>query len=241
MESWICRALDAGIFQIDIWYFIGMPEQDVRSVAATVDYCRRLLKLFQGQRVNPMICPMIPFLDPASTFFEYPDQHGYRVFHRTVEEHRVGMERASIINRINYETKWLSRSDLVHVGFDAVQRLMEAKAALGALPASITREYVARADDAIRFIDVVHEVDCLANPLERQAELEKLGSEILRRNNEIFFSGVMNQAFPLNRKIGGRWFDELGWEQEVFESATTASDLVAAQASRGPVAAPTVA
>ena len=190
MEGWIERAFDAGIFQIDIWYFIGMPEQDARSVAETVDYCRRLLKRFQRQRVNPMICPMIPFLDPASTFFEYPDRHGYRVFHRTVEEHRRGMERASIINRINYETRWLTRRDLVHVGFEAVQRLMEAKAALGFLPGGVTREYVTKADDALRFIDVVHEVDCLADPVARSAELEKLGDEILKRNNEIFFSGV---------------------------------------------------
>ena len=47
---------------------------------ATVDYCGRLLHKFKGRNVNPMICPMIPFLDPASTFFKYPEKNGYRVF-----------------------------------------------------------------------------------------------------------------------------------------------------------------
>jgi hypothetical protein len=49
-----------------------MPEQDESSVWETVEYAERLLKMFKGTNVNPMICPMIPFLDPASTFFERP-------------------------------------------------------------------------------------------------------------------------------------------------------------------------
>jgi clorobiocin biosynthesis protein CloN6 len=211
LEAWLERALAIGVYHVDIWYFIGMPEQDERSVTGTVEYCARLLERFKGTRVNPMICPMIPFLDPASTFFEEPDRHGYRVFHRTAEEHRRAMERASIINRINYETRWLSREDLVHVGFRAVKDLMEAKAACAVLPGSWVREYTRRIDDALAFIPVVHRADCLANPADRAAALAELSEEIDRRNQAVLFSGVMNQAFPVNRGIGGRWFDELGW------------------------------
>jgi clorobiocin biosynthesis protein CloN6 len=195
-----------------------MPEQDERSVMDTVEYCENLLEKYKSYRVLPMICPMIPFLDPASTFFEYPDEHGYRVFSRTVEDHRRGMENASIINRINYETKWLSRSDLVYVGFRAVKRLMEARASYGQLPSSFVKNYNSMIDDALEFIPMVHEVDCLTDKVVREAELESLGDEILRRNNLIFFSGVMNQAVPINRTIGGRWFDEMGWDSETFES-----------------------
>lgn len=216
MECWIEKALNYGIHKIDIWYFIGMPEQDEKSVMETVEYCERLLRRFKGKAVNPMLCPMIPFLDPASTFFEYPEKHGYRVFYRTVEDHRTAMERASIINRINYETKWLSRNDLVCVGYKAIRRLMGAKAEFGLLPLSWVQKYNAQIDDVLYFIGVVHEVDCIANEKERAQELESLGDEILRRNNMIFFSGVMNQAFPINRRIGGRWFDELGWESHVL-------------------------
>ena len=102
LEHWIERALDFGIHQIDIWYFIGMPEQNEALVLGTVDYCRHLLKKFKGKRVNPLLCPMIPFMDPGSNFFENPEKNGYRLFFRNLEEHRCGMERASIINRINY-------------------------------------------------------------------------------------------------------------------------------------------
>jgi clorobiocin biosynthesis protein CloN6 len=224
MEDWLEKALDYGVHQIDIWYFIGMPQQDAASVQRTVDYCRHLLKKFKNRPVNPMLCPMIPFLDPASTFFEYPDEHGYRVFHRTVEEHRCGMERASVLNRINYETKWLSRHDLVNVGFRAVKALMEAKGEFSALPKFCVRDYNAKIDDALAFIPVVHEVDNIANAGERARELEKLGDEIERRNQMIFRPSVMNQAFPVNREIGGRWFDEMGWDAETLEQANLGTE-----------------
>jgi clorobiocin biosynthesis protein CloN6 len=219
LERWIARAFEYGIFQIDVWYFVGMPQQDASSVAQTVDYCRRLLSLFKGQRLNPMVCPMIPFLDPASTFFVDPARHGYRVFHRSVEEHRAGMERASVLNRINYETEWLSRRDLVRVGFDAVKQVMEVKADIGQVPRSWVKAYNARVDDALEFIPVVHEADCIADPKARAAEIARLHDDIRRRNDQIFHAGVLNQAFPVNREIGGRWFDELGWDPHVLEAA----------------------
>jgi clorobiocin biosynthesis protein CloN6 len=237
LEAWLERALGHGIHQVDIWYFVGMPEQDERSVMETVEYCDRLLRLFKGRRVNPMICPMIPFLDPASTFFEHPDEHGYTVFHRTVEEHRRGMERASIIRRINYETRWLSRPELVRVGFTAVRRLMEAKAATGALPKGIVADYNRRIDDALAFIGVVDEADGIVDVRARARALEGIGDEILRRNNAVLFSGVMNQAVPLNREIGGRWFDELGWEAEDLEAAQ-GLELVVSGADEGSTGAP---
>lgn len=219
MEAWIERALDIGIHQVDVWYFIGMPQQGPESVRGSIGYCRRLLEKFKGRNVNPMICPMIPFLDPASTFFEFPDEHGYRIFHRSVEEHRRGMERASVLNRINYETRWLSRKDFIEVGFRAVRELMEIKAEVGMLPQFCVRDYNAKIDDALQFIPVVHEADCLADPRERARELDRLGDEILQRNNLLLFGGVMNQAFPLNRHIGGRWFDEMGWDPAILEQA----------------------
>lgn len=219
MEVWIERALELGIYQIDIWYFVGMPQQGPDSVQATVDYCGRLLRKFKGKNVNPMICPMVPFLDPASTFFEYPEEHGYRVYHRSVEEHRRGMERASLFNRINYETRWLSRQQLVEVGFRAVRQLMEIKGSVSALPRFCVQDYNAKIDDALHFMPIVHEADCIADSDDRARALESLGDEILKRNNMVLFGGVMNQAFPLNRQIGGRWFDEMGWDSTALATA----------------------
>lgn len=219
MEAWLARALDIGVRRVDIWYFVGMPEQTERSVLETVDYCRRLLERFPKGRVVPMVCPMIPFLDPGSNFFEAPKEHGYRVFHRTAEEHRRGMERASILHRINYETEHLSRRDLVRVGFRATAAIMNARAEAGHLPKSSVRTYVGHIDDALAFIDAVHEADCVAEPGARSRALEALGDGIAERNAMVLFGGVTNQAFPIRRPVGGRWFDELGWSPDVLDAA----------------------
>ena len=122
------------------------------------------------------------------------------------------MLRASIIGRINYETRWLSRRDLVHVGYRAVADLMKMRAEARQLPYSIVQGVQSRIDDALRFTDEVHRVDQLSDAVSRAAALAGLGDEIERRNREVFFSGVANQAYPIAREIGGRWFDELGWD-----------------------------
>jgi clorobiocin biosynthesis protein CloN6 len=189
-----------------------MPEQGPDEVSQDIAYCAHLLHRFPGKRVTPYLCPMIPFLDPGSTFFCHPDPHGYRVFYRTVEEHRRGMLRASIIGRTNYETRWLSRRDLVHVGFRAVAELLRLRAGARRLPCSLADTIQNRIDDALRFTDEVDRADRLHDAAERTAALASLGDEIERRNQEIFFSGVANQAYPIAREIGGRWFDELGWD-----------------------------
>jgi clorobiocin biosynthesis protein CloN6 len=219
MEEWIEKALDYGIYAIDVWYFIGMPEQDEKSVQENLDYCHRLLKKFKGRRVTPLLCPMIPFLDPASTFFEFPEQHGYKVFYRTVEEHRRGMEKASLINRTNYETRWLSRKELTRVGYQAVKRLTQLKGDTGFLPGSVVNAVTKKIEDAMEFILVVHEIDCIQNASDRERELASISNEIKARNNSIFFSGVANQAFPVNREIGGRWFDEMLFDASILEAA----------------------
>jgi hypothetical protein len=68
--------------------------------------------------------------------------------------------------------------------------------------------------DALEFIEVVHQADCLPDARERASAIADLGDAIEQRNNSILFCGVSNQAMPLNRQIGGRWFDEMGWTPE---------------------------
>ncbi|MFH0983448.1 MAG: hypothetical protein V2A79_18170 [Planctomycetota bacterium] len=87
------------------------------------------------------------------------------------------------------------------------------------LPAGLAESVIARIDDALRFIEVVHAVDGIADEKTRLRELERIGEEIRRRNDEVFFSGVTNQAVPILRKAGGRWFDEIPWDARALEAA----------------------
>jgi len=219
MEEWIDKALRYGISEIDVYFFVGMPEQDEKSVFDTIAYCEKLLERFKGQRVVPFMCPMVPFLDPGSSYFENPDEWGYTIFYRTVEEHRRAMTRASLINRTNYETRWLSRYDLVNVSYRAIRSLFALKGEVGMFPGGVIEPLLKRMDDALEFINVVHPIDCIENEEDRKCGLSEIADEIRKRNNQIFTAGVINQAFPINRKIGGRWYDELLWDESAIQAA----------------------
>lgn len=136
MENWIPSAIDAGVKGTMIWFFIGMPYQDRQSVMDTVAYSERLIRKFGGQAALPLICPMVPFLDPGCRFFEQPAEHGYRIFHRTLEEHRRAMVEPLWHRRLNYETRWLDRRELQDVSYEAIARLVEIKGEFGVLPSS---------------------------------------------------------------------------------------------------------
>src|SRR5580765_2412817 len=102
--------------------------------------------------------------------------------------------RASLINRINYETRWLRR-DLVYIGFKAVRRLMEAKAEMCALPTGAVNNYNRKIDDALDWIPCVHAADCLENATDRKRALGELGDEILRCNQRFSFPGVPTRPY----------------------------------------------
>ena len=202
MESWIPRALDAGVRGIMVWFFIGMPRQDRASVLDTVAYCESLMKRYPGGQVLPLICPMVPFLDPGSRFFEEPDKHGYTIFHRTLEEHRQAMIAPIWHQRLNYETRWLSRRGIQDVAYEAVERLVSAKGELGILPGSWCS----------RIINTIAETRLLLAEMERAHELDgDLPSELrdtIRSYNRKILAYSSDQIIPTLRPFGGRWFDD---------------------------------
>ena len=85
----------------------------------------------------------------VSEFFENPDKHGYRIFYRSLEEHRKGFMHASLINRLNYETKWLTREQIVHLGYKAIREILIQKGKYNYLPSSIVESTVSKLDDAV--------------------------------------------------------------------------------------------
>ncbi len=202
MEAWIPRALDAGVAGVMVWFFIGMPHQDRPSVLATVEYAEGLLRRFRGQPVLPLVCPMVPFLDPGSRFFEQPAQHGYRIFHRTLEEHRRALVEPVWHRRLNYETEWLSRRDLQAVTYDAIARLVTTKGELGVLPSS-TATSVLNAIEATKVL--LAEIE---HALELDGTLPPSLREEIRAYNRQILSYSTDQVVPAHRPFGGRWFDD---------------------------------
>jgi clorobiocin biosynthesis protein CloN6 len=202
MEEWIPKALDAGIAGIMVWFFIGMAEQTPQSVLDTVAYSESLLRKFRGQNVLPLICPMVPFLDPGSRFFEEPNKHGYKIFCRTLKEHRQAMLEPLWFKRLNYETRWMSRRELQDVTYEAIARLVSIKGELGILPSSFCKAVLATID----------ETKLLLGHVERALELDnKLPADLkdqIRIYNRKILAYSSDQIIPLPRPFGGRWFDD---------------------------------
>ncbi|MCK5737872.1 TIGR04190 family B12-binding domain/radical SAM domain protein, partial [bacterium] len=131
-ETSIQAALAAGCGKFDVFFMIGLPQQTTESVMETVDYCEKLLQQF-GKKVTPFISPLAPFLDPGSRAYENPEEHGYRVFFRTLEQHRQALLQPSWKYMLNYETQWMDREALVQATYEAGRRLTEIKARFGVI------------------------------------------------------------------------------------------------------------
>jgi Fe-S oxidoreductase len=122
MESVFEEALRRHCRRADVFFMIGLPGQTRGSVEGTVDYIERLFRL-TDPRLSCFISPMGPFLDPGSRGFEEPERHGYRLFARTLEEHRRLLVQPTWERILNYETRWMTRRQLVDATYDAAERL----------------------------------------------------------------------------------------------------------------------
>jgi B12-binding domain/radical SAM domain protein len=130
MEEMLREALRLRCERIDVFFMIGLPGQTLESVRGTVDYCEHLFQL-GDKRLSCFISPMGPFIDPGSRGFEEPDRFGYRLFARTLEEHRRLLVQPTWEHILNYETKWMTRRELVDATYDAAARLNELKVRYG--------------------------------------------------------------------------------------------------------------
>jgi B12-binding domain/radical SAM domain protein len=130
MEAIIKEAVRLRCVRIDIFFMIGLPAQTTASVRDTVEYCGRLFQL-GDKRLSCFISPMGPFIDPGSRGFEEPERFGYRLFARTLEEHRQLLILPTWERILNYETRWMNRRELVDATYDAAERLNELKVTHG--------------------------------------------------------------------------------------------------------------
>lgn len=118
-----------GFKRVDVFFMIGLPKQNQTSVVKTIHYMERLLKLFKNKKttLHPFIAPLAPFLDPGSLVFENPEVYGYKLFYKTLLEHLKALKSPSWKYFLNYETKWLSRDEIVKTTYKAANLLNKIK------------------------------------------------------------------------------------------------------------------
>ncbi len=180
-EQTIQDALDEGCARFDVFFMVGLPEQTPESVLGTVDYCERLLERFsQGgkPRVVPFLSPLAPFLDPGSPVFEDPERYGYRLFHRTLEEHRQALLSPSWKYVLNYETRWMSRDEIVDSTYEAGLRLNRVKQRFGLVEPAVADAVEARIHRARRLVAQIDDIMTVADDRRRGLLLEALKPQV---------------------------------------------------------------
>jgi len=130
MEDALLEALKLRCSRVDVFFMIGLPRQTYQSVQDTISYCEHLFKI-SDRRLSCFISPMGPFLDPGSRVFEEPEKFGYRMFARSLEEHRQLLIQPSWEQILSYETEWMTRAELVDATYDAAERLNQLKLEYG--------------------------------------------------------------------------------------------------------------
>ena len=183
MERTLADALDVGARRLDVFFMSGLPQQTAESVLGTIDYCEELLKRFgKDGRLSPFISPLAPFLDPGSRGFENPEEHGYRLFARTLEEHRRLLVAPSWKYVLNYETRWMDRHQLVDATYAAGKRLNRIKAEYGLIPARQAEATEQRIDWAMALLAEIDELMATASPDVFAREMARLRPTIEQAN-----------------------------------------------------------
>jgi radical SAM superfamily enzyme YgiQ (UPF0313 family) len=158
MEEMIERILKLGCHKFDLFFMIGLPGQNTESVMDTVEYIDQLLmRVGNGKNLFPYISPLAPFLDPGSRVFENPKEYGYRLFYRTLEEHRRALLQPSWKQMLSYETDWMTRDQIVESTYESASRLNRVKYNHGLIKPNKFKEIEKRINQARNIIRAIDE------------------------------------------------------------------------------------
>jgi len=221
-------ALAAGCKRLDVFFMVGLKEQTYDSVMGTVDYARTLLERFTpvyGARLIPFISPLAPFLDPGSQAFEHPEKHGYRLFCRTLEEHRQALLAPSWKYVLNYETRWMNRDQIVEATYEAGERLNRLKGEFGLIEAEqaeATERRIRRARQLMAEIDRI--VATIPEGEARRTALRALKEEVDqanlstvcdKRELELPVSGLRINVLQAAATVIAGWWEERVAQRQV--------------------------
>ena len=196
LERSIENALELGCKRVDVFFMIGLPGQTSQSVSQTIGYCEELLEKYGGTgfqprrkascgvktrprwpchwsdgKIHPYISPLAPFLDPGSQAFENPQRYGYRLFYKTLEEHRQALLQPSWKYMLNYETEWMSRDELVTSTYDAALELNRLKAKYGLLKQKEAEKIEVRIKEAK---ELVQRIDRIVSIQDKKLQEQKM-------------------------------------------------------------------
>jgi hypothetical protein len=186
----------------------------------TVSYCDHLMSQFSdGGRLRTFVAPLAPFLAPGSLAFEEPEQHGYRLLFRSLEDHRQALLAPTWKYVLNYETDWMTRDDIVRATYDAAIAMARLRAKHHFLESESVEAIETLVTRTLRLMDEIDRVLELDDKDQLQDTLRALKPEIDQINN----SGPWNKGFISlcrgndGQEVPTRHRDLLGRSQRVWQ------------------------
>jgi B12-binding domain/radical SAM domain protein len=193
MEKSVEHALENNCNRFDMFFMIGLPKQDKKSALDSARYSKRLYSLVENDpRLFVYSSPLAPFLDPGSYAFENADEVGYRLFARTLEEHRARLTNPSWKYVLSYETRWMTRDDIVDASYDAADVLNQTRSECGLIePEELAKrvERTAMAREMMREIDVTLAI--------KDTEKRQAAFDLLRQKGEELMESTICQKRDL--------------------------------------------
>ena len=128
LEKSIDLARKYGSKKFDVYFSIGLPMQSKRDVLNDADYLENLIST-HGSSDMPIfgfISPLTPFLDPGSLFYEMPDRYGFKITASKIMDYYNLLDKGnSWEDFLNYETKWMSKTELIEATYESGIRMVQ--------------------------------------------------------------------------------------------------------------------
>ncbi|WP_462410160.1 TIGR04190 family B12-binding domain/radical SAM domain protein [Neobacillus sp. Marseille-QA0830] len=175
-------ALKHSCKKIDLFFMVGVPGQTFQSAVDNIDFCEQIhLACNKDTRIFYFVAPLAPFLDPASPAFEHPEVYGYKKFCHTLEDHRKAICQPSWKHMLSFETKEMTRDDIVNSTYEAAQKLNDFKLHYNLIDKAGYLEIKDKIEKSQAYIEKIDTI--LALPEEQQKpELDLLQEEIEQLN-----------------------------------------------------------
>lgn len=217
--------------RFDLYFMTGIPTQSAASVLGTAKAVEELYeRVGNNTKLLPFIGPMAPFLDPGSMVFENPEQYGYTLRARTLEEHRQLLTQPSWKHILNYVPDAMTLDEMVDSTYEAAVGLNRVKARVGAISeadAACTEERILNAQVAMARIDDImrnaepargellaqykREIDTLnESTVCEKSELNwpaRLDSGHFFNNAKLWLKVQLEMLFPGLRKVDRRYME----------------------------------
>lgn len=164
--------------KIDIFFMVGIPDQDYKSALENVDFCEQIhLACGKDPRLSYFVAPLAPFLDPASPAFEDPDKYGYKKFCHTLEDHREAITQPSWKYMLSFETNKMTRDDIVKATYDSAELLNDFKLKYGLIDAHTHKDVGEKIKKSLEYIELIDGIMTLS-PEEKKKQLDSLSKEM---------------------------------------------------------------